>query len=86
MIALVREATLKSIFDVYTSHRETWLLDSYLTGGFIGYDNMSDEDLQLELSEFVDGHYTGWDDEEGQSISYECKDGEWINLIDQVAA
>ena len=35
------------------SRGDTTLLGDYLESGFIGYDNMSDEDLRLEYEETI---------------------------------
>jgi hypothetical protein len=77
MVALLVAATRQEIIYAHEIDNERWLIDSYLTGGFVGYDNMTDDELRLELNELKDGEYSGWDEETFQIISYVSEDGEW---------
>lgn len=77
MVALLVAATRQKIIDAHEIDNERWLIDSYLTSGFVGYDNMTDDELRLELNELEDGEYNGWDEEAFQIISYLSEDGEW---------
>lgn len=53
------------------------LLDSYLTDGFVGYEKMTDMELDAELRSLDDGEYDGWDDQDGLLV-YEHEGDDWI--------
>lgn len=85
MIALLTTAARDNIFESFQKYRDTWLLDNYLSEGFIGYDKMTDEELREEMDDLVSGTYSAWDAEEGRLISYNYENGEWINTLGEAA-
>jgi hypothetical protein len=79
VIGLLVADTRNHILDAYAQRGDSYLIDAYLTSGFPGYDNMTDEELADELSTLPDGEYDGWDDEENEHIHYIHNGDTWTN-------
>lgn len=85
MVALLMTAARNDIYESFSKYNDTWLLDNYLSEGFIGYDKMTDEELQAELDNLVSGTYSAWDAEEGELISYTYDDNGWKKMVEEAA-
>lgn len=85
MVALLVTAARNDIYESYSKYRDTWLIDNYLSEGFIGYDKMTDEELRAELDDLVSGTYSAWDAEEGKFISYIYDNDGWKETMEEAA-